>query len=368
MHINLYLVPFVILLGWLMGSNDTARKRKWYIIICSIVLVFVAAMRSPEWMTYTYNIDTLKYKDRFENVLFMDWNELWHSAVLRYTVAGDDFDVGFTLLLKFFSLITSDFYIYSLLADLLFFIPFGIILYRYCNSMKQLIFAFVFYIALVQSFLISGARQMFALGFDMIALLSVMDKKRIRAIIFFLIGVTLHFSSFLFTIPLLMIWYGVKPRMLKILHIACFLVIPVVLMMTNQIIIFMGNAVGMDKYAAYGEGSAMGGAITFILLIELLSLFCLVAIKKKDIATNLTLKNFYVMAPLFTFFAPLIYSNGSMMRISIYYHIFLVLLVPYALDCMFQKHNRTFAYVAAITILAFLCMKSDMVYYFYWQR
>ena len=367
MYINLFLVPFIIILGLLMGSNDTKQRRKWYVFLCSTVLLFVAAMRSPEWMTNTYRVDTLKYKGRFEEVLYMDWNELWDSAVLRYTVAGDEFDMGFTLFLKMFSFITHDFSVYSLLADLFFFIPFGIILYRFCNSMKQLVFAFVFYVALVQSFLLSGARQMFALGFDMMALLSIIDKKRIRTILFFLIGVTLHFSSFLFTIPLLMIWNGVKPRMLKSLHIACFLVVPLVLTMTNQIIVFMGNAVGMEKYAAYGEGDAVGGAITFIFLIELLSLFCLVAIKEGNLANNLTLKSFYVMAPLFTFFAPLIFSNGSMMRISIYYHIFLALLFPFALDCMFKKKDRTYAYVVAIGALAFLCMKSDMIYYFYWQ-
>ena len=83
MHINLILIPFVIILGLIMGSNDTPKNRKWYIILCSAVLLFVAAMRSPEWMTYTYNIDTLNYQGYFENAIAMDWGEFWHAVVLR---------------------------------------------------------------------------------------------------------------------------------------------------------------------------------------------------------------------------------------------------------------------------------------------
>lgn len=367
MHINLFLIPFVIVLGLLMGVNDTQKNRKWYLFLCGAVLIFVATMRSPEWFTYTYSIDTLKYREYFESSFDMSWSELWNSAMARYFGFDNDADIGFLLLIKALGVFTHDFYIYSILADLLFFIPFCIILYRYCNSMKQLIFAFVFYIALVQSFLISGARQVFALGFDLMALLFFIDKKHLLSILLFLVGITIHFSSILFIIPLLMIWFGFNPRTLKVLHGLCFIVFPIVLMMPNTIISFMGNAVGMEKYTAYGEGDIMGGGITFILLMELLSLFCLIAIKKKDIINTSMLQNFYVMAPLFTILVPLIVSNGTMIRISLYYYLFLILLVPCAIDCMFQKNNRTIAYVVAIGALAFLCLKSDTIYYFYWQ-
>ena len=130
----------------------------------------------------------------------------------------------------------------------------------------------------------------------------------------------------------------------------------------------MGNAVGIEKYAAYGKGVIQGGATTFIILIELLSLFCLIAIKKDHLAANANIRNFYVMAPLFTIFAPLIKSNGSMARIAVYYYLFLVLLVPYALDCMFTKRDRSLAYVIAIGALSYLTLSDGgMNYYFFWQ-
>lgn len=108
--------------------------------------------------------------------------------------------------------------------------------------------------------------------------------------------------------------------------------------------------------------------IHFIFLIELLSLFCLVAIKRKDILSSSALQFLYVMAPLFTIFAPLIRANGAMMRITFYYSIYLTLLIPYAIECIFKKNEKTIAYVVAIGVLAFLTVSGGgMTYYFYWQ-
>jgi len=329
----------------------------------------VAAMRSPEWMTYQYSIDTLVYKELFENSFDTNWSEFWTAAVGRYIGRKNETDVGFIALNKLIGLFTHDFHLYSLLTNLIFFIPFGMILYRFCNSMEQVMFAFVFYIALIQIYLFGGARQVFAIGFDIMALLAIIDKKRMMAVLFFFIGVSIHFSSILFSIPLLMIWFRVKPGFLKILHTVCFALFPIVLMMPNDIISFMGNAVGMEKYVEYGTGIIQGGASTFIVLIELLSLFCLIAIKKEYLFRNPNLQFFYVMVPLFTLFAPLVHSNGSMIRIALYFFIFLTVLIPHAIDCLFDKRDNSLVYIIAIGSLAFLTVSDGgILYFFYWQN
>lgn len=369
MYINLFLIPYIIILGLLLGVNDCQRNRKLYIILCSIVLVFVAGMRSPEWMTKTYHIDTLNYKYIFESSFKIGWDKLFASAYLRYFGNGSEEDIGFIVLNKAIGFFTHDFHVYSLLADLVFFVPFGVILYRYCTSMSQIMFAFVFYIALVQVFFMGGARQIFAFGFDMMALLAVIDRKRWLAILLFMMGLTIHFSSFLFLAPLLMVWFGFRPNILKVMHLVCFLLFPIVLSMPNELIVFMGDLIGVEKYADYGKGAIIGGATTFIFLIELLSFFCLIAIKRQDIVESKALQIFYVMAPLFTVFAPLIHSNGTMIRISLYYHLFLMLLVPYAIECMFKGKDQIYAYLVAIGALTLLTLSDGgMTYYFYWQK
>lgn len=370
MQINIYLILFVIILGLFLSSRDSIKTRRFYIIVCSIVLIFIASMRSPEWMTSMYQKDTMNYKGFFEESVDLGWNQLWGLVYLRYFENIGEGDVGFIMLNKVLSFITHDFPIYSIIADLIFFVPFGLILYRFSSNIFHLIFAFVFYIALVQTFLLAGARQIFALGFDMISLLLVIDRKYKLALLSFIIGVSIHFSSLLFLVPLLMLWKGESPLFLKRVHLFCFVLFPVVLLFPNDIISAMGNAVGMEKYADYGKGEIQGGAEIFVFLIEFLSLLCLIGISKKDMMISEKIHIFYVMAPLMTVAAPLIFSNGAMIRISLYFHLFLFLLVPYAIDCLFtKKQDRILGYVLTIGLLSFLALSGGgMTYYFYWQK
>ena len=366
MRINIFLIPFVIIVGLFFVNYDNRRNRRLYIIICSSVLLVVAAMRSPEFMTYTYLIDTLGYKDLFEQCIDISWQEFGFLIIERLQGVSDE-DIGFVVFLRIIAFFTHDFYIYSIIADLFFFVPFGIILYRYCTSVRQIIFAYVFYIAMIQILFLGGGRQNIAVGFDLMALLSIIDGKKVRTIVLFLIGVTIHFSSFLFIAPLLMIWFGVGPKTLKIMHVVLFVLFPIALVMPNQIVSFMGVLSGVERYAQYGAGDALGSAYTFIILIELLSLFCLLAIKKRDLSDN-NIRFFYVMVPLFTFLAPLIRSNGAIIRVSFYFHLFLTILVPFGIDCMFSEKDRKIAYFVSIAALAFLALRNGGIqYYFFWQ-
>lgn len=339
-----------------------------YILVCSMLLLFIAAMRSPKWMTSTYYIDTLIYQDMFEDTVNSGWRGFWSMVYSRYWLFESENDVGYLALQLIIGLFTHNFFIFSLIADLLFFVPFGVILYRFSTNIRQIIFAYVFYIALVQVFLFAGARQIFAIGFDMMAFLAITNRKTWRAVFFLLLGMSIHFSSFLFLLPLLMIRFETNPRVLKVLHLVCFLVFPIVLLFPNQIIIFMGEAAGVEKYANYGNQEIQGGATTFIILIELLSLFCFLAIKRTDLEKNNNLRMLYIMTPFMTILAPLIRSNGSMIRISLYYHLFLTLLVPYAMDCLFKEVSRRIVYFIAIGALALMTFSGGgMRYYFFWQ-
>ena len=368
MHINFILILLVAILGVLFSQKKSDKGRLYYIVLCCALLLFVAAMRSPEWFTQTYHIDTLNYKNHFESSLAMEWNEIWFFVRLRYYMNVGDFDVGYIVLNKLIGFCTNDFAIYSLIADLLFFVPFGYILYKYCTKTVQVVFAFVFYIALVQIFLLGGARQMFALGFHMMALIYVVKRKRLGAIVLALLGISIHFSSFIFVVPLVMIWHDLRPHTLKLLHILAFIVFPFVFLVPNELIMFMGDTISMEKYAEYGRGDVQGGGTVFIFLIEMLSIFCLIAIKERDILRSSSIRIFYTMAPLFTLSAPLIRSNGVMIRMSLYFHLFLVLLVPYAIECFSKEDNKNILYTTMIGALAFLALSGGGIkYFFYWQ-
>lgn len=210
---------------------------------------------------------------------------------------------------------------------------------------------------------------MFAIGFDLMALLAIIDRKKLRMVLFFLLGISIHFSSLLFLIPLMMVWINMKPQTLKFLHFASFLLFSLVLVFPNELIRFMGNAAGVEKYAEYGSGMIKGGSEMFIILVEALSLFCLIAIRAEDIAAKTSIRIFYVMAPMLTLFTPLIISDGSLIRLSLYFNLFLALLVPYSIDCSFEGRKRVASYALAIAVMSAAALViSNLKYYFFWQK
>lgn len=367
MNVNLFVLPFVIIMGLLLGSNDSKKNRGIYIFLCCSLFLFFGSMRNSEWFTQTYGIDTASYKFMFENTFDMNWNDFLASVVNRYVYKVSEDDIGFLGLQWFVSNFTHDFQIYSLIVELLFFVPFGILLYRYATSMRQIIFAFVFYVALIHVFILGGGRQMYAIGLDILAVMTIIRGKKCLSIFLVLLGVSIHFSSILSLIPIFVIWLNMGARTLKNIHLTTLLLFPIVLLLPNPIIRFMGNLVSIQKYVDYGMGEIVGGTSTFIILLESLSLFILFAIKINDLNKDVIMRKLYIMVPLFTIFGPLIYSNGSMIRITLYFYIYIVLLFPFAMDVLFKKTYRNLAYIFSICALSLLILKNGGEYYFFWQ-
>lgn len=311
--------------------------------------------------------DTHVYAQQFDQIKYISWDTIFEQFVDRYIHPGaDEYDIGYNILQKLVSYVTSSFHVFTFIAQLTFFVPLGVFLYRYSKDITQLIFSFVLYTSLMHIIALSGGRQLYAIGFCIMFFMAYLDRKYVRCVVCLLIAVTLHMSALLILLPIAI--DRLSPKLEKLVHLIALLLFPVVLLFVNPIILFMGNLVGSEKYAAYGQGEIMGGATTFILLIILLSLFCFIAIKKKDLASDRFLKSLYCMAPCFTFAGPLIYSNGSMIRVSMYFHLYLILLIPYAIDLLFNRKSRKFVYMIVIGALLFLSLKDGgLKYYFFWN-
>ena len=369
MNINTIIIAFIISVGILFSAKDNQRNRVTYISLCCLILLFVASFRSPEWFSSQYGLDTENYKSVFESCQSSGLNSFGYTLSRAIASYSGTFGLGFIVLECIIGLFTQSFYVCSFVTNLIFFIPLGIVLYRFSTSIHQLIFAFVFYVALIQVFLLAGARQIIAIGFDLMALLSVIDGKKWGALLFFALGVSIHFSSILFLVPLLLIWFDAKPLTLKVAHLVSFIFFPLVLAFPNSVIRFLGTASGYERYAAYGTGEISGGATTFIFMVEVLSFFCYMAIQRKELHNKPYLRFFYVMAPFFTLLAPLVQGNGTMIRLSLYFHLFLMLLVPFAIDCKFHGATKIIIYYMTIAILAFMALRGGGIeYYFFWQQ
>ena len=99
----------------------------------------------------------------------------------------------------------------------------------------------------------------------------------------------------------------------------------------------------------------------------ILSILCFVAINRRVLTSNEFIRNVYCMVPCFTFFAPLINADGAMIRLSEYFHLFLVLLVPISVELLFNKNSQNIVYGVLIGGLSVLAIMSTRTYYFFWQ-
>lgn len=360
MNLNLVLIFLFVAFAFVFRKNDEKSRLK-YIITCCTLLILSAALRSLDYGQE--GADTMNYYYMFQNIHDNSFSDIWKMAVARYYFGVSEEDIGFMFLQKVIGIFTSDFHLFTFIALLLFFIPFAKLLYRYSNNILELLFAFVFYLALVHSHAMTGARQFYAMGFGIMFFLFYTEKKYKHAAIALFLGMTIHLSLLLVVIPFVLSF--LKPSWLKSLHILLFLVFPIVMMMPNTVIAFMGNFIGSEKYAEYGMKEVVGGTETFIFLLEALSFMCLLGIKKIDLA-NEHKKYLYAMVPCFTFFGPLIFSNGSMIRISMYSYLYLTLLLPFAVEGLFKKSKKE-ALIGLIIILSLLMTRGGSTYHFFWE-
>lgn len=362
MHINLFIFPFIIILGFVLERYDSPKARKLYIFIVSTVLILETSLRS-----LSVGSDTLNYYYMFNYVREMSWNELWEQFIERYFNNTSEEDIGYSIMQKVIASVTSSWQVFVFIANLTFFIPLGILMHRYSNKMIQLIFAYVLYVAIFHIISLSGGRQLYAIGMSIMSFIYLNEKKYTKSILFILIGATIHFSALLSFLPLILSRWNVK--FIKPIHLFSLILVPITINFVNQIIMFMGSAVGIEKYENYAMGGIAGGAWTFISILVVASVFIYFAIKRKDLQQNKSLSNLYTMVPLFTFFGPLIHSNGSMIRISMYFHLYLMLLLPLAIEKTFKGSTQTIIYIYLIVVLLMLSLRNGgLVYHFFWQE
>lgn len=363
MNIKLLLYSIVIILGVFLsiGTDLKGNNRKWYVIIIIFLLILESALRN-----IVVGPDTIHYYTSFNSIKYMSWEEALGSFRTAY-LEGEGKDPGFVIFMKLVHLLSDDFNVFLFLCALPFFIPLGILLYRFSSNIMQLMFAFTLYVALFHIVALSGVRQQIATGFCFVAFLQLEKDKNWKALLFVLLGATIHISALIFAVVPVLRFFS--PKLLKSLHIASFATIPFVIIYAAQIMLVLASFLANDYYSGYAESESNRDSFTYIFLMEMLSLFCYISIKRSDLIGDKRTKLLYVMLPMLTITAPLISLNGAMIRVGQYFTLYMMLLVPKAIDSFAKNTGRTLFYVVMIAALIVLSLRAgDFAYYFFWQH
>ena len=360
---KIFLLLSVFLGGWFFSlKGNTLKNRKMYIIFMMILLTLESCLRG-----LSVGSDTTNYYIFFNNMVSVNLDYIWLAMKERYIELTGTEDIGFLLYNKLIYMVWPNFSFMLFISALLFFVPFGKLLIRYTKDFSQLIFIFVLYVVLFNMIAMSGVRKEIALGFTVWAFMYYVNKDFKKCAICVFLGSVIHMTTLLFLlIPVIGL---LKGKFLRFFHILAFILIPVVIRFSGVIITLMAETSGNERYLVYGKESAEGGAMTFTLLIGIISLFCLYAFRKVKLTNSTFFSKLYIVLPCFTFFAPLITNNGSMIRISQYFHLYIVLLLPYAIDMYFvRKRNLVYlSLIFSLLVLSFVSGGYNDSYTFIWD-
>ena len=118
-----------------------------------------------------------------------------------------------------------------------------------------------------------------------------------------------------------------------------------------------------DYYAGYANAEQDGNPIVYVLLCSIISIYEYFNYNKL-ISSQKT--SFLIPSNiLMTLFVPLIFLDGSMIRIGQYFTLYMTISLPLIFD--YSSKNRKLAYFVCITLLSLKIFTSGNTYYFFWE-
>lgn len=359
MDIRIPIVIVILFASYLLGNSY--RGRKQYIILISTVLIFESCLRSM----FIGPDDTYNYYNMFKSytdISKLNILELFKDGYVNMQMYAKD--PGFIVLIYIFHIISDNYQLFLFFAAIIFFVPLGVVINRYAKSMQDVKFAYILHMALFHVIAMCCLRQQIASGIAFIIFLSVVDKKYVRAIIMFIIGFTIHKSMILIILPIFVVF--IFANNVKKIHLFSFFIAPIFFFLSHKIVGIMAEATQNDYYMDYANSE--GSGYTFLVLAELCSLICYIAISAKDLYnTSFPYRYIYSMLPFITIFVPLITVDGAMIRISQYFTLYLLILLPIAIKSLKKNGTTSFRMTCAMSILIILMFMHPYEYYFFWE-
>lgn len=344
---------YILLIGFLKLTMSSKKKyNKPFAVIAVFFLFLLGALRSKDFLS-----DTNGYVTAYLNMPFESLTELWQN-----TIQNKDSDPFFYLFSKIISMLDINYQGYLAIIVGIFCFAVAVLIYRYSDE------AYLSITALVSlgyfTFSLTGLRQAVAIAFALLSYKYLRERKLIPFIILVLLASLFHSSALIFLIayPLANIRIGWK-------QMGGFSVSIIIAYLFSNFFRFLVGTFGWtDKISEYAKATDVNN--TSALIIQLLVLlFCLYykkGVLKADEA-NRTLYNMLFLGLYFQAFAVII---AEMFRVSMYFSIFSIVLVPKAISSEKDRSTKIIVYIAVLfAFFAYFIQSQGMSgFRFYWQE
>ena len=323
---------------------DVVRQRKFVLVA---FLCFVAILQSGlrDINNLSENNDTLNYLSVFEATLRTPFSDL----INNFTLFGTEYterDGGYPIFIKLSQYISGDFTFFMFFTAAFFIIPLGEMISRYVKSYAGILLSFMIYFALFSNIVNCFMRQAIVLGLFLIASKYVILRDWKKYFGMMLIAFTIHNSS----IVALPFYFIPALKNSKKWLLIALIVSPILLYLSGIIVaqLMVGTVysvfINEDNY----------GVISVILLIEYVAVMSIVFYRNLEKKEHISLLIGGMIGSLLLL--PFVRIGGSIMRISYYYILSIVPLVPLIIDTAFDtkfKNNKCVRFVVYFLSIGF---------------
>lgn len=323
-----------------------------YVSLAGILLFCIAAFRS-----INVGPDTGKYVDKYLNLPYESVHYFWNNFI-----NGEGKDPFFYLFSKIISEFGAGPQLYIAILSGIFIYPVSRLIYKYSNN------PYISYMTLIALgylyFSFSGLRQALALSILICSYKYLRNRKPILFALLVMVASLFHSSALLFFIayPLAYIKVGIN-------HIiAIFAALIATFFFSAQIKYLIGIFAWNENLSGYAEAQTTLSFSGFIIQL-LVYLFCLTSYRK-IIDRNFKDTSLYNLLLLGLVFQAMATNVAEFFRISMYFSIFNVLLIPKAISSIKDKNLRVIVYLSIfLALLAYIFWTKKFIgLRFFWQE
>lgn len=364
MFTYIIIMILIVLIGLFLLLNNKLsinKKIKTYLFLCFIILGGISSLRG-----LGVGNDTYGYYLDFNKTNNISWEVIYNSFKI-YIVEGIGKDVGYNILVKTFQIFSSEFQFFLLFVSVFFYYCFyKFIINNNIGSITGTILSLiVFYVLFYFVFSMTALRQSITMACTFIAYDFIKKNKLIPFLLIILIASFIH-KSILIYIPF---YFLCKIKKTRVFLILCLLLFPILLIFKNSFLSFINLFAGENVY------EENDGAGVFFFATIIITLTLAVIIQYKSLIKNDIYINHYIIALGVTLILlPLAWVHSALLRISMYFSIFLIFIIPRLLFTIPKlsfkiKFNLT---ICIICTLLFLFIKSNSSkdnkeYRFFWE-
>lgn len=357
--LTFYILLLFVVLYICLRNYQYKTSAKVFIIISSIVLILISGLRHEGVGT-----DTYAYIMSFENIQYTSWDEILHNFFQRAFVPQEyeERDPGMSVIMKCLRQLgmSSRGYLFFVAAFLI--IPLGVVVYKFSENLKVVLYTYVFYAGMFYGYLPNSAvRQSVALAFVLWAYLLLRNRRFILPVILILAGAIIHRSAFI-ALPLIPLLYTKRTTLLYTLATILFFVI--IFMQDNFITLALGEDSIYQNYGSYYMDNMQEKPFKVILLMLFHYLVSMIYVWK---CKNESMQNRIIILSSAACFAlvPLIWINPSALRSISYFGIFVPTLLAMA------SSNMRMGKVLLLSLILLFLYQSDpreSNYHFMWEQ